>query len=196
MAGAARLTRWALHKKRIRAMHFLCRTKIRSLDRIDSSAVNSIGPIRVIDYVTVRMGCACLEVIEMNADRDVLLVLIPALSIPLVSVGDQPLEDGRLRCALEIIRRWTRDGSGLVGVRCGLIGFSLVSRLIVICGFRVCSLHSANPLLINKTMPEFTTVFIHLDDKAAKVIFRVVQPDDCSFAPVRRVLGMRAPATK
>ena len=74
-----------------------------------------------------------------------------------------------------------------------MIGCSLVSSLVVICGFRVSSLHSANPLLINKTMPEFMAVFIHLDDQTAKAIFGIIKPYHCSFAPGRGCLGMLAP---
>lgn len=133
--------------------------KIRGFDRIDSSARNSIGPIGVIDDVPVRVGRAYLEIIEMNADRNVLLViLIQALSILLVSGVDEALEDRSLRFAFEIVRCWTRDGFVLVGVGLGLIGSGLVSGFIIICGWRVGPLRSADPLLINEAMSPFTTV--------------------------------------
>ena len=110
---------------------------IRSFDRIDRSAINSIWSIGVIDHVTVRMGCSYLEIVEMNGDRDVLVVLIQTLSILLVSAVDETFKDSSLRGAVKVIRRRTRDGSGLVGVSCGLIGRSELCGLIIICGGRV-----------------------------------------------------------
>src|SRR5207248_7346933 len=71
--------------------------EICSFDRIDSSAVNPIRSIGVIDHVTVRMGRANFEVIEMNAHRDVLEVLIQALAIFLVPAVDQAFKDSSLR---------------------------------------------------------------------------------------------------
>ena len=43
------------------------------------------------------MGRARLEISEMNANRDVLVILIKALAILLISGGDEALEDSSLR---------------------------------------------------------------------------------------------------